>query len=234
MRAVNEIIVHCTATRAGQHFTVADVNAWHLARGWSGIGYHRLYGLNGERWQGRAFERVGAHCEGHNTGTIGIAYVGGVMADGRTPADTRTPAQKEAMLLDLVMLRDRFNIQKVSGHNEYAAKACPSFDASKAYDYLFEGRGKFVPTVDAVLQRGDFGAEVRAWSQDLANLRRRIGHQWPVEETDTFDQTLEMVTRWFQSSRKIVSDGKVGPQTRFEMQRALADESPYQAMFPEI
>ncbi|WP_082547137.1 N-acetylmuramoyl-L-alanine amidase [Rhizobium sp. Root149] len=130
MRPVNEIIVHCTATPEGRPVTVSEIDRWHRQRGWSGIGYHRVIGLNGERWQGRALEKIGAHCEGHNIGTIGVAYVGGLSADGRDAKDTRTPAQREALLAELIDLRDLFNILKVSGHREYANKACPSFNAS--------------------------------------------------------------------------------------------------------
>ena len=35
MRTINEIIVHCTATRAGQKVTVADVTNWHRKRGFA-------------------------------------------------------------------------------------------------------------------------------------------------------------------------------------------------------
>jgi len=49
MRPVNEIIVHCTATPEGRPVTIADIDRWHRQRGWSGIGYHRVIGLNGER-----------------------------------------------------------------------------------------------------------------------------------------------------------------------------------------
>ncbi|CAD7055361.1 N-acetylmuramoyl-L-alanine amidase [Pseudorhizobium halotolerans] len=231
MRTINEIIVHCTATPAGRPVTVTEINAWHLARGWSGIGYHRVIGLKGERWQGRPLDKIGAHCEGHNSSTIGVVYVGGVLSDGRTPADTRTPAQKDALLAEILALRDRFDIRKISGHNEYAAKACPSFDASAEYDSYFEGGRGIAGTVDPLLRRGDAGPAVLAWADDLAAYRKLIGHQWPLRPTAVFDQDLEMVTRWFQKERGILVDGKVGPQTRMEMERALAGVGPYSALF---
>lgn len=229
MRPVNEIIVHCTATPEGRPVTVAEIDAWHRARGWSGIGYHRVIGLHGERWNGRPIERIGAHCEGHNTGTIGVVYVGGLAKDARTPKDTRTDEQKTALLAELTDLRDRFGIQKVSGHNEYAAKACPSFDASKAYDDLFEWRSKdFAPIVDHVLKRGDTGPEVAAWFDKLA--------VWAGKEPTlsasryVFDHDLELHTILFQQERAIVADGKVGPQTRHEMELFLAHKPPFRAL----
>lgn len=39
MRKINEIIVHCTATKEGKDYTVADIDKWHKAKGWKCIGY---------------------------------------------------------------------------------------------------------------------------------------------------------------------------------------------------
>ncbi|MBA4799380.1 MAG: N-acetylmuramoyl-L-alanine amidase [Rhizobiales bacterium] len=231
MRPINEIILHCTATPEGRPVTVAEIDAWHRARGWSGVGYHRVIGLNGERWAGRAIEAIGAHCEGHNTGTLGVVYCGGVAKDGRTPKDTRNAAQRSALLVELTELRDRFNIRKISGHNEYAAKACPSFDASKEYDYLFEGRSKgFQPIIDKVLKRGDEGSDVVAWREKLMTWRAISGGRGSLQSGMLFDHAVEMETLAFQRSRGIVVDGKVGPQTMMEMELALTGRPPFKAV----
>lgn len=132
MRLINEIIIHCTATPEGRHTTVDEIRSWHKAQGWSDIGYHFVVYLDGSVHKGRPIEKVGAHVAGHNTGTVGVVYVGGVAKDGKTAKDTRTPAQKEALLnLCKELIRDYPPIKKVSGHNQYAAKACPSFDVRK-------------------------------------------------------------------------------------------------------
>ena len=34
------IIIHCSATRAEQDITAADIESWHRARGFWTIGYH--------------------------------------------------------------------------------------------------------------------------------------------------------------------------------------------------
>lgn len=132
MRALNEIIIHCSATREGQHFDVKDIDAWHRQRGFDGVGYHFVVLLDGTVQLARALERIGAHVSGHNAGTIGICYIGGVAKDGKTAKDTRTPAQKAALLKLCKDLIAKYpTIKKVSGHNQYAAKACPSFDVRK-------------------------------------------------------------------------------------------------------
>ncbi len=131
-RPISEIIFHCTATPEGKDFTVADIRAWHKARGWTDIGYHYVIYRDGRIMLGRPVGQVGSHVAGHNTGTIGVAYVGGVSTDGKTAMDTRTEAQRRSMLYlrNSLMARHK-GIRKLSGHNEYAAKACPSFDVRR-------------------------------------------------------------------------------------------------------
>jgi len=135
MRQINEIIIHCTATRAGQVVTVADVTKWHRKRGWATIGYHYLVDQSGNVHTGRPVEQVGAHCLGHNSRSIGVCYVGGLDLNGK-PSDTRTPAQRAALLNLLIELKQRFPAAKIHGHRDFAAKACPCFDATKEYESL--------------------------------------------------------------------------------------------------
>ena len=60
-------------------------------------------------------------------------YIGGVAADGKTAKDTRTPEQRKALLMLLRRLRAKYPNAKIHGHRDFAAKACPSFDATKEY-----------------------------------------------------------------------------------------------------
>lgn len=139
MRQLNEIIVHCAATREGRHHTVDEIRSWHKQRGWSDIGYHYVVYLDGTVKEGRPLSKIGAHVRGSNTGTIGICYVGGVAKDGKTPKDTRTEAQKRSLNRLLRDLLGKYpTIKKISGHNQYAAKACPSFDAREEYRHLVD------------------------------------------------------------------------------------------------
>lgn len=128
MRKITEIIVHCSATRAGQEVSKKEIDRWHRARGFACIGYHWLVHLDGRVEAGRSEWRVGAHCRGHNARSVGVCYIGGVLADGHTPADTRTPAQKKALRSLVALLQHRYPGATVHGHCEFAAKACPCFD----------------------------------------------------------------------------------------------------------
>ena len=128
MRKISEIIVHCAATPEGKHFTVDDIDTWHRKRGFRCIGYHFVIYLDGSVHKGRDVADVGAHCSGHNANSIGICYIGGCAADGKTPKDTRTEAQRAALIKLVNELRSQFPGSTVHGHNEFAAKACPSFN----------------------------------------------------------------------------------------------------------
>jgi N-acetyl-anhydromuramyl-L-alanine amidase AmpD len=99
-----------------------------LQNKWRDIGYHFVIRRNGAVENGRPVDQIGAHCEGHNTGTIGICMVGGISETNR-PENNFTPAQFESVQLLINSLKERFpSIIKLSGHNDYANKACPSFN----------------------------------------------------------------------------------------------------------
>ena len=136
MRLVKEIIIHCSATREDQQVSVDTIRDWHLAKGWNDIGYHFYVDLDGTINKGRDIDKMGAHCKGHNRNSIGICYCGGVETDGKTPKDTRTQEQKDSLLNVLKTLKAMYPEAVIYSHNEFAAKACPSFDATEEYENI--------------------------------------------------------------------------------------------------
>lgn len=132
-RQITEIIVHCSATAEGRNFTTEDITRWHKAQGWVTIGYHYVVHLDGSVHAGRSMDLAGAHCYGHNKESIGVCYIGGLAADGRTPKDTRTPEQRAALRKLLADLRAKYPKARIYGHRDFAAKACPCFDAKAEY-----------------------------------------------------------------------------------------------------
>ena len=134
MRKIDKIIIHCSATKEGQHFTAEDIDCWHKARGFAKIGYHHVVYLDGSVHKGRDESLLGAHCLGHNATSVGVCYIGGLDADGK-PKDTRTEAQKNALKKLVGQLKVRYPKATVHGHNEFAAKACPCFNVKKEFSY---------------------------------------------------------------------------------------------------
>ena len=85
MRTITLIIIHCSAVRPYQTSTAAQIDSWHRARGWNGIGYHYVILRDGTVQPGRPEDAVGAHCVGHNAHSIGTK------ADSMSRATPRTP-----------------------------------------------------------------------------------------------------------------------------------------------
>ena len=136
MRRITEIIVHCSATPEGRPHTVGEIRAWHKQRGFKDIGYHYVIYLDGSIHAGRDESVIGAHCTGHNRYSIGVCYIGGMTKDMKAAKDTRTDAQKKSLLQLLRQLKKKYPQAKIYGHRNFAAKACPSFDAKKEYAAL--------------------------------------------------------------------------------------------------
>ncbi len=145
-RRIDLILIHCTATPEGRDYTVKQIKEWHTAKppkgqGWSDIGYHYIIYRDGSVHIGRDVDLAGAHCEGCNTNSIGIVYVGGLEnipgkpLDELPVKDTRTDAQKLALLDLLVKLRRLYPNARIAGHCNYdkKGKLCPSFDAKNEY-----------------------------------------------------------------------------------------------------
>ena len=138
-RLITELIVHCSATREGKDYTVADIRRWHIQQGWSDIGYHYVVYRNGIIENGRDVDLVGAHCSknGHNQHSIGICYIGGVDAEGEKAKDTRTREQKLSLVAILTDLKRLYPNARIYGHRDFDnRKECPSFDARKEYSEI--------------------------------------------------------------------------------------------------
>ena len=132
-RYIDKIVVHCSATPEGRDVSASTIDDWHKQRGWSGIGYHFVVGLNGNIEYGRDLNKTGAHVKGHNTGSIGICYIGGLDSVSKTAKDTRTSEQKESLLDLIKTLKKLHPHATVHGHNEFSSKACPCYDANAEY-----------------------------------------------------------------------------------------------------
>lgn len=150
MRAINRIIIHCSATPEGKDYTVDTIRKWHKQKGYADIGYHYVIYRDGSIMKGRPLEKIGAHTVGYNTGSIGICYIGGLAKDCKTPKDTRTKEQKESLLKLVHSLKEQFPNATIHGHNEFAAKACPSFNVQEWY------KKEYLPFVESLKKNNNY------------------------------------------------------------------------------
>ena len=142
MSRLQYLVVHCTATPAGREVSASDIRRWHTSpppagRGWKQVGYTDLFHLDGrverlvdnnedaevDPWE------VTNGVKGYNGISRHIVYAGGCDA-AMKPKDTRTPAQREAMRGYVLDFHARHPEVRIVGHNQLAAKACPSFDVA--------------------------------------------------------------------------------------------------------
>lgn len=137
-RSIRYVFVHCSASDHAAHDNIATMRRWHLARGWSDVGYHYFIRKDGTLEYGRPIGRVpaaqggrnvfkkstrpGAHPRAGNQGTVAIC-LHGLEKDKFTEAQFRT-------LRALCKEIDRETPNQITfhGHNEVAPKACPVFD----------------------------------------------------------------------------------------------------------
>jgi len=133
MRKIDKIFIHCSATPEGRDIKMETIKSWHVkGRGWRDIGYHFVIELDGTLKVGRPMEQMGAGVKGHNANSIHVCYVGGIDKNKKAK-DTRTEEQRETLNTMIGRLVEQYPDASVHGHNEFANKACPSFDVQKEF-----------------------------------------------------------------------------------------------------
>lgn len=113
-----KIVLHHAAASS---CTVEDIHRWHLANGWSGIGYHYFVRKDGNIYRGRPEDTVGAHAYGANSNSIGICF------EGNFETETMPEDQKIAGSQLVADLLKRYGLTKscVIKHKDVNATACP-------------------------------------------------------------------------------------------------------------
>lgn len=144
MAQLKYLVIHCTATPEGRDVTPEDIRRWHTSpvsaggRGWKQVGYTDLIRLDGtvERLVNNNEDanvdpwEITNGAKGYNSISRHIVYAGGC-DKSMNPKDTRTAAQEKALIAYVKDFHRRFPNVRIIGHNEIAAKACPSFDVQK-------------------------------------------------------------------------------------------------------
>ena len=143
-KLIKYLVIHCTGTPKGRLISADDIRRWHtspkpVGRGWKQVGYTDMLHLNGiierlvrnnddayvDEWE------ITNGVEGINSLCRHLVYVGGLSSVGKRPEDTRTPQQLVSLESFVKKFHTRYPAVKIVGHNELAAKACPSFDVQE-------------------------------------------------------------------------------------------------------
>ena len=133
VESIRFIVIHCTATRCDRPYPPEQLERDHRSRGFRTTGYHFYIRRDGSLYHPRMLGEEGAHAQGYNRCSVGIAYEGGLDLQGH-PCDTRTPQQKERLLDLLRILKQLYPQALIVGHHDLnPRKACPCFDAGREY-----------------------------------------------------------------------------------------------------
>lgn len=155
---VDTIDLHTSATPANwwRGKTVEqmrdEIDKWHKARGWRGIGYQFVVAPDGSYSTGRALTEIPAQVQGHNRGHIGICMVNVANHTSVKPFGVyHTDAQRETVLKLIASISELTTIQNIRGHNDYTdAKTCPGFKVIQT-DWTPKPKGFWETLIAAVL-----------------------------------------------------------------------------------
>ncbi|GLS86665.1 hypothetical protein GCM10010873_16390 [Cypionkella aquatica] len=227
-RPVTRVFVHCSASDNPAHDNVATMDAWHKARGWSGVGYHFFIRKDGTLEMGRDLEKIPAAQEGNNVGTIAIC-LHGLLEEKFTEEQFKTLRS-----LCRQINKAYRNIMTFHGHCEVANKTCPVIDYRKvlgldpkahlnditmAADYQvatvppLDGEGLEVLESNVVsMTLGSKGELVKLLQQSLAKL----GYFAGALDGDFGARTRSAVLA-FQADNHLIADGIFGALSREAM-----------------
>ncbi|MBM4280369.1 MAG: hypothetical protein FJ137_06275 [Deltaproteobacteria bacterium] len=105
---------------------IRQIQSFHInSRGWCDIGYHFLIGQNGQVYQGRRENVLGAHAAGANTDNVGISFVG-TFSD-RAPSTAMLNAAARAMRSLANTYGITLDRTRVQGHRQVGttSTSCP-------------------------------------------------------------------------------------------------------------
>ena len=143
MREIDTIVIHCAATPNGKHFTIEDIDRWHVENGWRrgkmryahrphllAVGYHEVGYIDGTIASGRHHDEVGAHAAMHNAHSLGYCMIG---------TDKFTLKEWEALKLWHDSVLAIHPHAKTVGHTDLpgVTKTCPGFSVA---EWLAGGR----------------------------------------------------------------------------------------------
>ena len=220
---IDMIVLHHADAK---HCTIYNVHNWHLANGWSGVGYHYFINTRGEVFKGRPDDTIGSHAKGYNATSIGICF------EGNFDKEVPTQAQIDTGLELVEYLKKKYSIKQIKGHGELMATSCPG----KLFDIdQFRGtKENLVLSFQRVATADGFKLERYgidgAWGSETASIaqrcvvKRRILYKYKnatmlvqrllgVEQDGKCGPITTQAIRDFQTKNNLEADGAVGLHT---------------------
>ena len=220
---INMIVLHHASAA---NCTIYNVHNWHLANGWSGVGYHYFVNKRGEIFKGRPDDTIGSHAKGFNSTTLGICF------EGNFEKETPPQVQIDAGLELVEYLKKKYGISKIKGHGELMATACPGklFPMEK---FIGEKENLVLSFQRAAVADGfkfpkygcdgQYGSETQSIMQKCV-VKRRLLYKYKnatklvqrllgIKQDGLAGKDTEAAIKKFQQENGLNIDGCCGPQT---------------------
>ena len=174
---IHTIVVHYSATYSDQDIGVKEIRKWHQDRGWRDVGYHWIIRRDGTLEEGRPEGTLGAHVRGHNSGTIGICWAGGLdRASGpNTGVWNPTEAQEQTMVQLIRDIQKRHpDAKRVIGHKDLVPTECPGLPKGGVAEWWAKHGGKERTLAETRTVRGGVAAGVGTAGAALAEQAEQL------------------------------------------------------------
>jgi hypothetical protein len=116
-KTITHIVVHHSASPLDTD--VEEIRRWHMERGFSDIGYHKIITNDGIIHEARPENIVPASVKGKNKGTVAVCLTGNF--DRYMP----TEFQLIALQLQILKWKEGHPTAKVVGHRDLGSSECP-------------------------------------------------------------------------------------------------------------
>jgi len=112
----------CT-TQTACMSTVRGIQNYHMnSNGWADIGYNFLVGEDGNAYEGRGWDRVGAHSPNYNSNALGVCVMGTFMTVNPNNAALTVTQQLISCGVNLRKLSATYSLH---GHRDGTCTSCP-------------------------------------------------------------------------------------------------------------
>lgn len=177
---------------------IQTIHQWHIARGWSGVGYNYWISKKGEIYLGRG-TYWGAGILNHNDHLVHIGFQG----DFENVDTQMTDEQYNAGIWTINYLKGIFkNVRVVDGHKHWQPNACPG--KNFPLDEMKTGRSRgatektsiFGQATATVEQMREYLKQKNPAAPDYAQLYLDIGAKYGIRGDLAFCQSIKETGAW--------------------------------------
>lgn len=132
------------------NFSFEQCDTYHKSLGWANIGYHFYIQKNGQIYEGRPVDVVGAHSYSSNHTSVGICL------EGNFEIENPTKYQELALVDLLKWLVTKYTGVRIVPHSALDNTECPVFPIGNILERVYDGLEKKVEKEAEYITREEF------------------------------------------------------------------------------